>query len=178
MREINRSISLSDWLRFRSLVPNFQRKYISRALIGCRISLTVRRSHMWSLGDRWAVSTNDDLFKLCHVCIYLLTSILLRFRIRPRSFYCTTYPVADFRINSNKKFCLSLFPLFHWQIIRPLPFRVRRAASITQPITRNQLLDANIVRESNHTPESKLWYNHMIFYISPLRFSYWIFAAK
>ena len=32
-----------------------------------------------------------------------------------------------------------------------------------QPITRNQVLDANIVRESNHTPESKLWYNHMIF---------------
>ena len=24
-----------------------------------------------------------------------------------------------------------------------------------QPITRNQFLDANIVRESNHTPESK-----------------------
>ena len=31
----------------------------------------------------------------------------------PHIFYCTTCPLVDFRINSNKKFCLSLFPLFH-----------------------------------------------------------------
>ena len=31
----------------------------------------------------------------------------------PHTFYCTTCPLVDLRINSNKKFCLSLFPLFH-----------------------------------------------------------------
>lgn len=90
--------------------PNFQRKYISRALIGCRISLIVRRTHIRLLGDRWNVSWQR--------MIYLSRQLNMAFWVpsfwgSACTFYCTTCSLVDLRINSNKKFCLSLFPLFH-----------------------------------------------------------------